>query len=77
MTDHAIETRTQLHPVAETEHQTQELADMHLECEQVGFLNAMREMKVDLTRYPVAQYQHPDRSIRIEDGQAAQVHLHE
>ncbi|MEZ6190581.1 MAG: hypothetical protein R3C45_04740 [Phycisphaerales bacterium] len=47
--------------------------------EQSAYLKSMRDMQVDLTRYLVAQYQHPDRLIRI-DGQsdrATQLHLHE
>jgi hypothetical protein len=45
--------------------------------EQVAFLKGMQNMKIDLTRYLVAQYQNPDRLIRIEDSQGAQLHLHE
>lgn len=45
--------------------------------EQAGFLREMQGMNIDLTRYLVAQYQNPDRVIRIEDGQNAQLHLHE
>jgi len=40
-------------------------------------LASMREMQVDLTRYLVAQYQHPDRLIRISGDNGAQLHLHE
>ncbi|MEN6373127.1 MAG: hypothetical protein ABFD64_14070 [Armatimonadota bacterium] len=46
--------------------------------EQIEFLQSMKGMNIDLTRYLVAQYQNPDRLIRIEDGQkSAQLHLHE
>ena len=52
--------------------------------ERLAFLQAMQGMQVDLTRYLVAQYQHPDRVIRIdgagENGVARvrpQLHLHE
>lgn len=45
--------------------------------EQTAFLQAMQGMSVDLTRYLVAQYQNPDRLIRIEDGTGAELHLHE
>ena len=46
---------------------------------------AMQSMQVDLTRYLVAQYQHPDRVIRIDNGSNGkpqpelqpQFHLHE
>jgi hypothetical protein len=44
----------------------------------------MQGMQVDLTRYLVAQYQHPDRVIRIDGGDGAapprvrpQLHMHE
>jgi hypothetical protein len=47
--------------------------------ERLAFLQAMQGMQVDLTRYLIAQYQHPDRLIRIErDGRRVpQVHLHD
>lgn len=46
--------------------------------EQTQFFGRMRELQVDLTRYLVAQYQNPDKVIRIDQGQAApQLHLHE
>ena len=57
--------------------------------ERLGFLQAMHGMQVDLTRYLVAQYRHPDRVIRIDGGDGAgeetngaararpQLHLHE
>lgn len=40
-------------------------------------LEAMRALGVELTRYLVAQYQHPDRIIRIDGDTSAQVHMHE
>lgn len=43
------------------------------------YLKSMQELKVDLTRYLVAQYQHPDRLIKI-DGKGkdrANLHLHD
>jgi hypothetical protein len=46
--------------------------------ERAAFLERMRGMEVDLTRYLVAPYQNPDRLIRIEgngDGKP-QLHLH-
>lgn len=55
----------------ELEHQ--EAADE----EQARYLAVMREMQVDLTRYLVAQYQNPDRLIRISGDNGAQLHLHE
>ena len=45
--------------------------------EQARYLGTMREMQVDLTRYLVAQYQHPDRLIRISGDNGAQLHVHE
>ena len=48
--------------------------------ERLGFLRAMEGMHVDLTRYLIARYQHPDRIIRIESGRnggAPRFHLHE
>lgn len=57
-----------------------EIEQEHLKAqndEQTAFLHAMQEMKIDLTRYLVAQYQNPDRLIRIEEGRGAQLHLHE
>lgn len=36
--------------------------------EQTALLQAMRTLEIDLTRYLVAQYQHPDRLLRIEGG---------
>jgi hypothetical protein len=34
-------------------------------------------MQVDLTKYLVAQYQNPDRLIRVEGEKRTQLHLHE
>jgi hypothetical protein len=45
--------------------------------EQAAFLQTVRGMEVDMTRYLVAQYQHPDRLIRIDGKDAPQVHVHE
>ena len=45
--------------------------------QRAGYLATMREMQVDLTRYLVAQYQNPDRLIRISGDNGAQLHLHE
>lgn len=45
--------------------------------EQTGFFARMRELQVDLTRYLVAQFQNPDKVIRIDNGPAPQLHLHE
>jgi hypothetical protein len=54
--------------------------------ERLAFLQSMQSMQVDLTRYLVAQYQNPDRVIRIDGSGAAgngngshtpQLHLHD
>ena len=45
--------------------------------EKTNYLGTMREMQVDLTRYLVAQYQNPDRLIRISGDNGAQLHLHD
>ncbi|HTV47036.1 MAG TPA: hypothetical protein VMG59_01200 [Phycisphaerae bacterium] len=45
--------------------------------EQAEFFRLLGGMQVDLTRYLVAQYQNPDRLIRIEGGRDSRVHLHE
>lgn len=46
--------------------------------EQAALLRSMREMEVDVTRYLVAQYQNPDRLIRIDGGRSdSQLHLHD
>jgi hypothetical protein len=51
--------------------------------ERLAFLQSMHDMQVDLTRYLVAQYQHPDRVIRIDgagsngEDSRPQLHLHE
>jgi hypothetical protein len=46
--------------------------------EQLAFLTGIAGLKVDVTRYLVAQYQHPDKIVRIDTATAApQLHLHE
>ena len=45
--------------------------------EQLNLLKSMQAMQVNLTRYLVAQYQNPDRLIRIQGDKDAQLHLHE
>jgi hypothetical protein len=45
--------------------------------ERLALLTAMRGLDVDLSRYLVAQYQHPDRLIRIEGDGRKQLHLHD
>lgn len=66
----------------EREHQRDlnEVALVHKQAtneEQSRFLATMREMQVDLTRYLVAQYQNPDRLIRISGDNEARLHFHE
>lgn len=45
--------------------------------EQTTFLQSMQELQIDLTRYLVAQYQNPDKVIRIDAAQTPKLHLHE
>ena len=45
--------------------------------EKAAFLTSVSAMEVDMTRYLVAQYQHPDRVFRVEGDSDTQVHLHE
>jgi hypothetical protein len=52
----------------------------HLEAEdseRLRFLREMQGLQVDLTRYLVAQYQNPDRLIRVDGINGSQLHLHE
>jgi len=48
-----------------------------MDTEKAEFLAGIRGLQVDLTRYLVAQYQNPDRLIRIAGDEKPQVHLHE
>lgn len=45
--------------------------------EHLEYLAGIAELKVDVTRYLVAQYQHPDKVVRIDGAPNAQLHLHE
>lgn len=45
--------------------------------EELAFLSGIAALKVDVTRYLVAQYQHPDKIVRIDTAAAPQLHLHE
>ncbi|GAB5559253.1 MAG: hypothetical protein SynsKO_09000 [Synoicihabitans sp.] len=45
--------------------------------ERLQHLGGLADLKVDVTRYLVAEYQHPDRVIRIDGDAAAQLHVHE
>jgi len=50
---------------------------------QLKYFGRMKEMGVDLTKYLVAQYQNPDKVIRIDSGTSADagnrtnLHFHE
>ena len=48
---------------------------VHLQ--RVRFLQSVREMEVDMTRYLVAKSERPDRKIRLEGDRRTQLHLHE
>lgn len=45
--------------------------------QRLKFLGGVGALKVDVTRYLVAQYQHPDRLIKIDGKTDTQFHLHE
>jgi len=47
------------------------------DAQRVELLRAMQAMQVDLTKYLVAQYQNPDRLIRVQADKQPQLHLHE
>ena len=47
------------------------------DAQRLQFLGGAAALKIDLTRYLVAQYQHPDRLIRIDGDMQAQFHLHD
>jgi len=58
--------------------QLAEVAHLHGENEErLRFLREIQGLQVDLTRYLVAQYQHPDRLIRVDGANGSQLHLHE
>ena len=42
----------------------------------LALLQRMQGLQFDLTRYLVAQYQHPDRLIRVDGSPGPQLHLH-
>lgn len=48
-----------------------------MDAQRVELLRAMQAMQVDLTKYLVAQYQNPDRLIRVQADKQPQLHLHE
>jgi hypothetical protein len=43
----------------------------------LAFLRGMEQMNIDLTRYLVARQRSPDRLVRIDGGNGAQLHVHE
>lgn len=45
--------------------------------QRLAFTSGMRAAGVDLTRWLVARYQHPDRLIRVEGGEPVQLHLND
>ena len=45
--------------------------------EEEAFLATIQKMNVDLTKYLVAQYQVPDKLIRIEGEKKPQFHIHD
>ena len=51
--------------------------DKAMDAQRVELLRAMQAMQVDLTKYLVAQYQNPDRLIRVQADKQPQLHLHE
>jgi hypothetical protein len=64
----------------ETKRENYELQEAHQKAanrEQAEYLKAMKDMEIDLTRYLVAQYQHPDRIIRIDGDAHPQLHIND
>jgi hypothetical protein len=60
------------------EMQNVQIAQLHSEnLERLAFLRDLQGLQVDLTRYLVAQYQHPDRLIRVDGLEKSQLHLHD
>lgn len=60
--------------------EVQQLDAEHLHAEneeRLRFLREVHSLQVDVTRYLVAQYQHPDRLIQIDGTGRSQLHLHE
>jgi hypothetical protein len=55
-----------------------QIEHLHAENEErLRFLRDMSGLQVDLTRYLVAQYQNPDRLIRVDGLTQSQLHLHD
>ena len=83
MQEEELQHRNQLDRLAHDERLRQKAAENELERvhkeemngADLAHLDAMQKLGVELTRYLVAQYQHPDRLIRIEGDNAAHVHL--
>lgn len=71
------ESQHRQHLLRQREEQTATVEHVRAENEaRLEFLQQIQGMQVDLTRYLVAQYQHPDRFIRVEGGPGPQLHLH-
>jgi hypothetical protein len=54
--------------VREADHQQRMRQRAEFDRLRLAYVGGMREAGVDLTRWMVARYQHPDRLIRIENG---------
>jgi hypothetical protein len=60
------------------EDQLADIEHIHAEYEErLRFLREIRGLEVDVTRFLVAQYQHPDRLIRVESENGSQLHMHQ
>jgi hypothetical protein len=58
--------------------QNLESARLHSEnTERLQYLRELQGLQVDLTRFLVAQYQNPDRLIRVDGLEKSQLHLHD
>lgn len=71
------ESQHRQHFLRQREEQTAMVEHVRAENEaRLEFLQQVQGMQVDLTRYLVAQYQHPDRLIRVKGRPGPQLHLH-
>ncbi|MCA9261874.1 MAG: hypothetical protein KDA61_21800, partial [Planctomycetales bacterium] len=71
---------TQHRQLVEHQREDQSVAIEQIRAEneaRLALLQQMQGLQVDLTRYLVAQYQHPDRLIRVDGGVGPQLHLHD
>lgn len=83
---HLNDEQKRLEVLAESRQQREELQQNqlveleHLRAmneEKAAFMASVADMDVDMTRYLVAQYQNPDRVLRVEGNAETQLHLHE